>query len=217
VPFLGVIALDDTLAIVMPLQENGNAIEFLKTYNGCDKDKVTLDLLINVASGLAHMHNMRSPIVHGDPKGENILVSLTLQGMLCDFGRTRVLHKVQRSRSTASPGGSVRYLAPEMFKSKKVVRPTVHSDCYAFAMVIIELTTLQDPFCERENTISVGPAVVRGLRPGRPEVGLLAGIRGEPLWRLVKELWHGEPERRPPMQEVVGRLQTYRRNCFGSS
>jgi len=137
--------------------------------------------------------------------------------MLCDFGRTRVLHQVQRSRSTASPGGSVRYLAPEMVKSKKVVRPSVHSDCYAFAMVIIELTTLQDPFCERENTLSVGPAVVEGRRPGRPEVGLLAGARGEPLWQLVQELWQGEPDRRPPMQEVVGRLQTCRRNCFDSS
>ena len=144
-------------------------------------------------------------------------MSSVLQGMLCDFGRTRVLHQVQRSRSTASPGGSVRYLAPEMVKSKKVIRPTVHSDCYAFAMVIIELTTLQDPFCERENTLSVGPAVVEGRRPGRPEVGLLAGARGEPLWQLVQELWQGEPDRRPPMQEVVGRLQTCRRNCFDSS
>jgi len=53
VPFLGVIALDDTLAIVMPLQENGNAIEFLKTYNGRDKDKVTLDLVCAVLLSLA--------------------------------------------------------------------------------------------------------------------------------------------------------------------
>lgn len=45
VPFLGVIAFDNTLAIVMPLQEGGNAIDFLKSYNGSDKDVVTLNLV----------------------------------------------------------------------------------------------------------------------------------------------------------------------------
>jgi len=136
--------------------------------------------------------------------------------MLCGFGRTRVLHRVHRSLSIAPPRGSVRYSAPDMVKSNEVVHPTVHSDCYAFAMVIIGLTTLQYPFFERENALSVGPAVVEGLRPGRPEVGLLAGTRGEPLWLLIQELWDGEPEHRPPMQEVVDRLHTYRRNCFDS-
>ena len=132
--------------------------------------------------------------------------------MLCDFGRTRVLHEIQRSRSIASPGGSERYLAPEMVISKTVERPTVSSDCYAFAMVILELTTLQPPFCERENTLSVGPAVVQGFRPRRPETGLLVG---EPLWRLVRDLWDGVPEDRPPMQEVVRRLQAYRQDILG--
>jgi serine/threonine protein kinase len=45
VPFLGVISFDNTLAIVMPWQENGNAINFLKAYNEFDKDKMTLDLV----------------------------------------------------------------------------------------------------------------------------------------------------------------------------
>lgn len=139
------------------------------------------------------------------------------EGQWCDLGRARAVHEIQRSRSIASPGGSERYLAPEMVESKKVERPTVSSDCYAFAMVIIELTTLQPPFCERGNTLSVGPAVVAGHRPLRPETGLLAGSHGEPLWKLVEELWDGEPKRRPPMQEVVGRLREYRRNFLGLS
>ena len=39
---------------------------------------MNLSQLINVASGLAHMHNMRSPIVHGDPKGVRVRVAVSL-------------------------------------------------------------------------------------------------------------------------------------------
>jgi len=39
---------------------------------------MNLSQLIDVASGLSHMHNMRSPIVHGDPKGVRVRVAVSL-------------------------------------------------------------------------------------------------------------------------------------------
>ena len=130
--------------------------------------------------------------------------------MLCDFGRTRVAHPVTRSRSTASPGGSERYLAPELLEAHQLQRPTVHSDRFAFAMVILQLATLKHPFNERENTLSVGPAIVRGERPSRPHAGLLAAPRGDVVWALVSELWSTNPNERPAMNEVVRRLGAFR-------
>ena len=103
-------------------------------------------------------------------------------------------------------------------------RPTKQSDCYAFAMVIYEVRTSRivptvamtqpmhcqvlcgkAPYPEIRSELELVPAVLKGVRPEKPEkledFGFTMG-----LWEVVKRCWLVDAWKRPDVKGVLFQL-----------
>ncbi|KAF8313252.1 kinase-like protein [Clavulina sp. PMI_390] len=210
-PILG-ISSDNVhpLSIITPLAPNGNAFRYLLTLNPSDRGYMMLKIVTNVASAIDYLHQLRPPIVHGDIHARNILIDADGNGLLSDFGLSRIKHEQTRTATNIVEGGKYRYMAPELLSSlDRKFRTTPASDCYAFAMTILELATLEKPFAEFENERAAFAAAEHGVRPQRPAQEKFGGPNAEAadlIWALLTEMWDEQPGKRPTMYMVNCRL-----------
>lgn len=85
-----------------------------------------------IAEGLAYLHEQG--VVHGEVKGENVLVSNELHALLCDFGLPRTADS-QTQTSQVGVGG-LRWQAPELMGGG---HKAYESDVYAFGLTISQV------------------------------------------------------------------------------
>lgn len=107
----------------------------------CPCRAITLSLTCNrypqlyqTALAIAYLHRLR--IIHGDIKGENILVSEECTALLSDFGVTRPDETPTSLNQKGS--GSIPWQSPEILDGKS---KSFESDIYAFGMTISEVCT----------------------------------------------------------------------------
>ncbi|KAF8297816.1 kinase-like protein [Clavulina sp. PMI_390] len=211
-PILGISSHEDhPLAIVTPFAANGNAFSYLTDLTSAERPAVMLKIIHNITSALEYLHGMLPPIIHGDIHARNVLIDGEGQGLLCDFGLSRIKHEQTRTTTGVIEGGKLRYLAPELLllQPNQLFCSTPASDCYAFAMTILELATLQKPFVEYQNEQAASNAAGRGLWPHQLPIeafGTLGDSKVAILWKLLEEMWAHEPAERPTMQQVLPRV-----------
>ncbi|KAE9385809.1 kinase-like protein [Gymnopus androsaceus JB14] len=109
-----------------------------------------------IAAGLSYLHMRDPPILHGDIRGANILISDDFHCCLADFGLTVVISD-SRALSNATSGmtkGTARWMAPELIIPKTSAKPTNNTsrDVYAFGCTILEILTLRLPFTIKKQT-----------------------------------------------------------------
>jgi len=97
-------------------------------------------LTLGVASALRYLHAQRPRIVHGDLKGSNILVEISIpRCKLVDFGLSRPLTKV------SSPmGGTFNWVAPELLRHPNQT-PQTSADVFSFGRVVYLIATSREP------------------------------------------------------------------------
>jgi serine/threonine protein kinase len=162
-------------------------------------------LALDAANGMEHLHSKN--IVHGDLKPSNLLVGKSGSLVVTDFGLSSIscvsltaatmsaAHPLLSSSSTAL---SVWYSPPELLDNRST-RKTAAGDVYAFAMVLLEIFTGQDPYGVAEYQ-AVLHIVLSG---GRPKVS----DRVPPgCAALIRRCWDHDPEARPTFTEVVEAL-----------
>lgn len=140
-----------------------------------------------------------------DPNGEPVI---------CDFGLTKIRHEYTRTFTRTLIGGSTRFIAPELIESETgEFRTTAASDCYAFAMTILELGTSNRPFSNLLNDFAVIRALERRVRPSKPEkMANLSAEHLNRLWTLVEAMWSHDPRERPRLSDVHAFIE----QCFES-
>jgi serine/threonine-protein kinase len=120
-------------------------------------------IAMQIADGLAAAHAMG--VVHRDVKPSNVLLNISGQVLLTDFG-------IARARSEAQltlPGqtlGSVRYLSPEQARGESV---TTASDIYSLGLVLFEMLTGR-PAWQGDTAASVAMARLSGDAPSPSSV-----------------------------------------------
>ena len=130
---------------------------------------------------------------------------------LADFGLLTIVSDSTNSTTTnsSSSAGTTRWMGPELFDPEKFGlkdnRRTKESDCYALAMVILEVLTGQVPFPRYDGFI-VMRKVVDGERPERPQ-GPEAAWFTDDLWEMLERCWSPDPKLRPAVGAVLGRLE----------
>ncbi|RLN87891.1 hypothetical protein BBJ28_00021096 [Nothophytophthora sp. Chile5] len=146
--------------------------------------------LRDAAEGLQHLHD--HGIVHGDLKGNNILVSDDI-AKLADFGLSIIASREEASGDEGALG-AFRWKAPECLMGS---RPTFASDIYSFGMCIIEVLTGKFPWGNSIPDEVVIRNVTKKLIPARPE------DFSDAEWDLVTRMCSFEPELRMNAGAVV--------------
>ncbi|KIO25798.1 hypothetical protein M407DRAFT_206989 [Tulasnella calospora MUT 4182] len=207
-PFIGYqVDKTGTPLLVSPWCQNGNLASYVETNPNLSRTE-KLKLLHGASRGLAHLHTLSTPIVHGDIKPQNIIVQDNNEAALCDFGISKIVLAVgQRSGLTTSGStlGSAKFQAPEilMGDADEAVATTA-SDVYAFGAVILATMSGKPPFAGKSDVMAL-IAVSSGQTPARKDHPRLPAT--DPLWNLLEACWSFQPEARPTMVEVVFKLK----------
>ncbi|KAJ6504047.1 kinase-like domain-containing protein [Mycena vulgaris] len=189
-----------TFCLVSPWMNNGTVLVYLKNRGRGEVDR----LLLETAEGLKYLHSMN--IVHGDLRGNNILISDDFSVCLSDFGLANIICDTQTTPATStSHAGSARWFAPELirptaFNCEHFVR-TPASDVYAFGCVCYELYTGTPPFSEVKEHMAAILKVIDGERPAKPP------NMSNSLWTLVNAAWSNDWRSRPKTHEIISSLR----------
>jgi hypothetical protein len=100
---------------------------------------------------------------------------------------------------TFTRSAAQRWAAPEAAKD---LTPTTYMDVWAFGMTMIEVFSLQEPFCQLRTENEVIEAIAKKRLPNRPQVYWVT----DELWALIQDCWNYVPQERPTMDQVYDRL-----------
>lgn len=130
----------------------------------------TLDIIAQIASGLAYAHE--HDIVHRDIKPSNIMVMRDNHAKITDFGIARMASAAVRTQ-TGMVLGSPKYMSPEQVMGRALDQ---RSDIFSLGVMLYEMLTGQSPFSgENVNaimyqTLNAVPPPPNSLNPAVPEM-----------------------------------------------
>ncbi|KAJ1569240.1 hypothetical protein HK096_003779 [Nowakowskiella sp. JEL0078] len=144
------------------------------------------------------------PILHGDLKSVNVLVSDNRKLKIADFGFAKVKSTETSLHTARGIAGTMRWLAPERLHRSKM---TESADVYSFAMVMYEILSggkLPFELDGLEEDPQIMMALIKLQRPSRPESIL---CNDNQLWNLMEDCWQQDPIIRPTFPQIVARLE----------
>ncbi|KAG8955530.1 hypothetical protein FRC03_011108 [Tulasnella sp. 419] len=202
VPLIG-FRFEPTTCLISPWYSNGNVKDWVKKHPEVDKRK----LMWQSADGLAYLHSMDPPIVHGDIKSDNILIDDEGIPVINDFGLSQIVEEAAPTNTTSTANvGNARWLAPELYLDEDAKR-SIATDVYAFGGLLLEIATGALPFRELSD-VKVSFALVSGKLPVSDRALYPELPEDDTLWDLMLDCWNPDAEARPTMKEVEGRLQS---------
>jgi serine/threonine protein kinase len=126
----------------------GETLEHLIRRSGRVKVKVALEIMTQVAAGLAAVHEQN--LVHRDIKPSNIMVRLRDDGSttakIIDLGLAKVVNESSAQTAISTPGafaGTPEFASPEQFGG---VGLDIRSDLYSLGVTVWEMLTGRTPF-----------------------------------------------------------------------
>ncbi|KXN81514.1 Cytokinesis protein sepH [Leucoagaricus sp. SymC.cos] len=212
-PFLGVFLEGQTdppqTCLVSPFMKNGN----LKYYAARLPQKSRLPLISDVVNGLHYLHDLG--IVHGDLKGENVLISDEGRGLITDFGASHI------NTATAATGSlsltTLRFSAPETVLGNKT--PTKKFDIWSLGCLLYEALSRKPPYHQYKMDVQIISALTRKETPSRPgfsnyddteedeydwddDIKQDYDTIDDQAWGLIVKCCFVEPEERPNITQV---------------
>lgn len=130
--------------LILPYCSKGSTFQYIKDHRSMP-EKECWQMIYDVASGLAYMHEKTPPLVHQDIKPDNILINDEGRYMITDFGiSTRVRSTIRNGQSQEQSGGTMAYMGPECFSAKP--KPIMAGDIWSMGAMMYELITGTPPF-----------------------------------------------------------------------
>lgn len=210
VSFLGACYEEPHLCIVCELCDNGSLWDLIKKTRAQKKrfsTRKVLEFGLQMARGLNWLHH--KGVMHRDLKPANILVSKHYTLQIADFGLASVKPREKQVDEAYAAGiaGTRFYMAPEVIKSQAY---NTKADVFSYAIVLGELISGVAPW-ETGTARKTAPdvydqSVVQGYRPALP-VNTVPELK-----LLVTNCWHGDPEQRSAMDEVIDALALIQSN-----
>ncbi|KAG7375710.1 Leucine-rich repeat serine/threonine-protein kinase 2 [Phytophthora pseudosyringae] len=184
---------------------NGTLVSYLRNH-----PQALWSQLHEAALGVQYLH--ARGVVHGDLKGNNIVIGSDKKAKVTDFGLSSIISDESKSRISCA----AHWVAPECFAGEDA-RPTFASDIYSLGMCIVEALRVAEPTRTASDLLRglpwgvVGNDVVRyhvkrGKLPPRPAKCAYA------QWQLVQRMCAFEPEKRLKISTVVDELAAMANN-----
>ncbi|KAK7275396.1 hypothetical protein RIF29_16512 [Crotalaria pallida] len=146
-----------TVNLITELFTSGNLRQYRKKHKYVEM-KAIKGWARQILQGLAYLHSHQPPIIHRDLKCDNIFVNGN-QGevKIGDLG----LAIVMQQPTARSVIGTPEFMAPELYEEEynELV------DIYSFGMCMLEMVTLEYPYCECKNPAQIFKKVTSGIKP----------------------------------------------------
>lgn len=114
----------------------------------------TVSIMLDVAEGLAYLHDCNPPIVHRDLACKNVLLTEQRQAKIADLGLAKVFPRNGRMHASPVPGTPV-YAAPETYPVeasgnavRRQVQYGVKIDIFSFGVMLMEVINGSRPIVE---------------------------------------------------------------------
>ncbi|XP_061565748.1 receptor-interacting serine/threonine-protein kinase 3 [Cololabis saira] len=191
------------LGLVMEFMERGSLSSLQETLQVPPPWPLVSRMIHQVALGINFLHNLSPPLLHLDLKPSNVLLDLSLNAKLTDFGLARFYHSVTRgSRKDSDEAGTINYMPPEAFTIS--YSPSQASDIYSYGILLWSIITGKQPYPNAMSSI-VRIRIPEGDRPSLDEIRCQeagrAGLAG--LIELMKRCWETRPRQRPSSFECT--------------
>merc|ERR1719409_594270 len=92
-------------------------------------------MTLQVSDAVMYSHSQSPVVVHRDLKSLNVVLDLSLNIKICDFGLTEPMDRTHIEKK--NNGGSPRYMAPELFDQRSKITEKV--DVWAMGCIFIEI------------------------------------------------------------------------------
>ncbi|KAF8631112.1 hypothetical protein AX17_005157 [Amanita inopinata Kibby_2008] len=190
------------ISLVAPFMDNGTLNEWRKNQNPSVAD--IRKHIQEVAEGVRYLHS--EGVIHGDLRGNNILLDSKLRVQIADFGLTRHSDATATKTLAFSPS----FAAPELLSMfdelddddmddhTETVLRTEKTDVFAFGSLYYEIHFGAAPF-EGMSDMKIIGQVRNKKRASR----LQSPPIGDEGWKLISRCWRPDPARRPTMEDVV--------------
>ncbi|XP_010917104.1 serine/threonine-protein kinase VIK isoform X1 [Elaeis guineensis] len=201
VQFLGAVTERKPLMLITEYLRGGDLHQFLKE-KGSLSPLTAVNFALDIARGMAYLHNEPNVIIHRDLKPRNVLLVNSNADHLKvgDFGLSKLI-RVRNSHDVykmTGETGSYRYMAPEVFKHRKYDKKV---DVFSFAMILYEMLEGDPPFSNYE-PYEAAKYVAEGQRPTFRAKGYVQELR-----ELTTQCWSADMNQRPSFLEILKRLE----------
>ena len=181
-----------------------------------------LTILCDIASGLAHLHNHKPPIIHRDLTANNVLLDLTPRAKIADFGNSEILSSlpVMILGTLTSFQQSLEYNPFEALEEMAECSPSL--DVFQFGHLAL-FTTIQRPvrpllpptYTDKERGVLRARSEVERRQLFVAEAEQLLS-RNRSLVKLIKQCLCNDPSVRPSAEKLLTTLQEMEAtgNCF---
>ncbi|XP_050373019.1 integrin-linked protein kinase 1 isoform X1 [Argentina anserina] len=201
VQFLGAVTEKKPLMLITEYLRGGDLHQYLKE-KGSLSPLTAVSFALDIARGMAYLHNEPNVIIHRDLKPRNVLLVNSSADHLKvgDFGLSKLI-KVQNSHDVykmTGETGSYRYMAPEVFKHRRYDKKV---DVFSFAMILYEMLEGNPPLSNYE-PYDAAKFVSEGHRP------MFHGKGHTPeLKELIEQCWSADMNQRPSFLEILKKLE----------
>eukprot|EP00929_Paragymnodinium_shiwhaense_P072184 TRINITY_DN36636_c0_g1_i1.p1 TRINITY_DN36636_c0_g1~~TRINITY_DN36636_c0_g1_i1.p1 ORF type:complete len:396 (+),score=73.22 TRINITY_DN36636_c0_g1_i1:129-1316(+) len=193
IEFIGVAVDPPLLMIVTELATGGSLHNYLHVQRLELRPDQRQKIIVQVAEGVAFLHDRQPPFVHRDLKSDNVVLDQELNAKLCDFGLTECMERTHISRREAETG-SPRYMAPEMFDAS-CYKLTEKLDIWALGCLIAEVMSGKYPHAECKSIQAIAAKLIVETAPPF-DITWAAGVNAQ-LVQLVTQCFRFDPADRP--------------------
>ncbi|XP_074578171.1 serine/threonine-protein kinase VIK-like [Curcuma longa] len=201
VQFLGAVTDRKPLMLITEFLRGGDLHQFLED-KGPLSPSLAINFALDMARGMAYLHNEPNVIIHRDLKPRNVLLVNSNADHLKvgDFGLSKLI-RVEHSHDVykmTGETGSYRYMAPEVFKHRKYDKKV---DVFSFAMILYEMLEGVPPFSAHK-PYEAAKLVAEGKRPLFHNKGYIQELRD-----LTVQCWAMDMNKRPTFLEILRTLE----------
>ncbi|KXN81902.1 Mitogen-activated protein kinase kinase kinase YODA [Leucoagaricus sp. SymC.cos] len=169
--------------------------------------------ILDVVNGLQYLHGLG--IVHGDLKGQNVLISAEGRGLITDFGTSHVNTATAFSGKLSST--TLCFTAPEAILGDK--KPTKEFDIWSLGCLFYETLSRKSPYYQYSSEVQIFAALSRKELPKRPgsiddndeerdeydwddDIKQDCDAIDDQAWNLIVKCCAPQPKRRPSIVSV---------------
>eukprot|EP00252_Welwitschia_mirabilis_P006557 TRINITY_DN1743_c0_g2_i6.p1 TRINITY_DN1743_c0_g2~~TRINITY_DN1743_c0_g2_i6.p1 ORF type:complete len:432 (-),score=73.46 TRINITY_DN1743_c0_g2_i6:271-1566(-) len=199
VQFLGAVTKRAPLMLITEFLKGGDLHQYLKD-KGALHPATATNFALDMARGMAYLHNGPNVIIHRDLKPRNVLMVSSNHLKVGDFGLSKLIkvkHAHDMYRLTGETG-SYRYMAPEVFEHRHY---DAKVDVFSYAMILYQMYEGSPPFANYE-PYDAARLVAKRERPIFHAKTYPSGMK-----ELIEQCWDHDVNKRPTFLEILERLE----------